>query len=250
MLIYIIIFSILYIYTYSIIDTMYFEPAEKRNIEEFNNAEPKYPCINKKGHFAIYRKGKKNHRVLILAHGNAGSFLDKDYIIDKLEEYTGDIYLFEYPGFSGLPGKTNIKNCVNELMFWIKYLKPKYKKIDLYGESIGGGIVIETCRRYQINFINKIYLQSTFTSMNDVIKDMNSGLHAIYKLLLLDDLNTAKNLKNIKCKKFVVIHSPDDKLINYEQALKNFYILKKLKKNVKFIKGSGFHGNTLFTLKK
>lgn len=249
MLIYIIVSSILYIYAYLTIDCLYFEPAKARNIEGFNLTNPKYKCKKKEHHYALFRKGTNKNKVMIVAHGNAGSFLDRGYLIDKLEKYTGDIYMFEYPGFSGVSGKANIKNCVNELLFWINYLKPKYKKIDLFGESIGGGLVIETCKKYSIDFINKIYLQSTFTSMNDVIKGINSGLLVLYNFLLLDDLNTFDNLKYIKCNKFVVIHSPEDKLINYDQALKNYTLLKTMDKKVKFIEGRGTHGNTLFELK-
>jgi esterase/lipase len=250
MIIYIIIFAILYTFIYSTIDGLYFEPSPNRNIEEFNNKNPKYNCIKKQNHYALFRKGKKSHKVMLIAHGNAGSFLDRSYVIDKLEKYTGDVYMFEYPGFSGIPGRSNITNCVNELLFWINSLKPKYEKIDLFGESIGGGIVIETCVRHSLNCINKIYLQSSFTSMKNVIKDLSLGLYILYKFLLLDDLNNNKNLKNILCNKFVIIHSPDDMLIKYEQALQNYETLKKLNKKVKFIEGSGFHGNTLFELKK
>jgi hypothetical protein len=187
---------------------------------------------------------------MIVAHGNAGSFLDRGYMLDKLEKYSGDIYLFEYPGFSGVEGKTNITNCISELLFWINHLRPQYKKMDLFGESIGGGLVVETCSKYGINFINKIYLQSTFTSMADVIQNLNSGLYMLYNVLFLDDLNTAKSLKDVYCKKWVIIHSPDDLLIEYDQALKNYSILEKLNRRVKFIRGSGHHGNTLFELKK
>lgn len=249
MLIYLAIFSIMYIYAHSTIDSLYFEPTKARNIEDFNLTNPKYKCKKKGHHYALFRKGTNKNKVMIIAHGNAGSFLDRDYLIDKLEKYTGDIFLFEYPGFSGVPGNTNINNCVNELLFWINYLKPKYKKMDLFGESIGGGIVIETCKIHSIDFINKIYLQSTFTSLNDVIKDLNYGLSLLYNFLLLDDFNTIDNLKYIKCNKFVVIHSSEDKLINYDQALKNYSMLKKLDKKVKFIEGRGTHGNTLFELK-
>jgi hypothetical protein len=249
MLIYLAIFSIIYVYAYSSIDSLYFEPAKARNIEEFNLTNPKYKCKKKGHHYALFKKGTNKNKVMIVAHGNAGSFLDRSYVIDKLEKYKGDIYMFEYPGFSGVPGKANIKNSVNELLFWINYLKPKYKKMDLFGESIGGGIVIETCKKHSIDFINKIYLQSTFTSMNDVIKGMNSGLLLLYNFLVLDDLNTFNNLKYIQCNKFVVIHSPEDKLIEYDQALKNYTMLKKLDKKVKFIEGRGTHGNTLFELK-
>jgi len=248
MLLYILLITVFIIFLNFRIDYLYFEPASKRKIENFNKTNPPYPCIRVGSHYAIYKKGTNFDKVLIIAHGNAGSFLDRDYLIDKLSSYSGDIYLFEYPGFSGLKGKATINSCVNEIMFWIKYLKPKYKKIDLFGESIGGGLIIETCVKHSLNFINKIYLQSTFTSMKDVIYDMNYGLYLFYNLLLFDDLNTSKSLKKIQCEKFVIIHSKDDKLINYSQSQKNFRILQNLNKKVKFIEGSGSHGNTLFEL--
>ena len=249
MLIYFLVFSIFYTYARSTIDCLYFEPAKKRDMEEFNNLNPDYPCVKIDNHYALYRKGKNPNKVMIVAHGNAGSFLDRGYVLDKLEKYSGDIYLFEYPGFSGISGKTNIENCVGELMFWIQHLKPKYKKMDLFGESIGGGIIIETCSKHSINFINRIYLQSTFTSMSDVIRDLHSGLYLLYNILFLDDLNTNKSLENVLCNKWVIIHSPDDTLIKYQQAQKNYMLLQKLNKQVKFIKGRGTHGNTLFELK-
>jgi len=250
MLLYLLIFSVLYAFVHLTADRLYFEPAQKRNIENFNNSNPKYPCIKIQNHYALFREGTNKKKVMIVAHGNAGSFLDRDYVFEKLKGYSGDIYLFEYPGFSGVEGRTNIKNCVNELMFWIMHLKPKYKKMDLFGESIGGGLVIEACSTHSLKFINKIYLQSTFTSMGDVIRDLNSALYTLYNVLWLDDLNTSKSLNNVHCNKFVVIHSPSDRLISYEHSKKNLAILQKLNKKVKFIEGTGPHGNTIFELAK
>ena len=78
---------------------------------------------------------------------------------------------------------------------------------------------------------------------------MNYKLYLLYKILCLDDLNTNKNLKNVLCDKFVIIHSPEDKLIKYSQALKNYKTLNKLNKKVKFITDSGIHRDTKFLLK-
>lgn len=239
-------FTLFYIYIKKNIDCLYFYPAPPRNIEKFNNKNPQYQCINIDDHYALIKNGTKN-KALIMCHGNAGSFLDRNYMIDKMNKYNGDIYLIEYPGFTGLKGKTNIENCVNELYFWINHLKKKYSKIDLYGESIGGGIIAETCYKYNIK-INKIYLQSTFTSIKDVVKNINQYLFLFYKLFMLDDLNTHSKLKYILCNKYIIIHSKDDKLINYKQAEKNYKLLKKLGKKTKLIQGYGDHNNTYFEL--
>lgn len=250
----IIIFVIIYLLVRMNIDRMYFEPFNdfgffnSNYFENFNNINEKYKFINKNGHYALFKNGKNKKRVMIIAHGNAGSFLDRKLLIDNLDNYSGDIYAIEYPGFSGLPGTSNIYNCVEEIMFWINLLKPKYKKIDLFGESIGGGLIIETCIKYSLNCINKIYLQSTFSSLKNVIKDLNYNLYILYNILLLDDLNTYENLKKINCNKFVIIHSLNDRLINYEQSLSNYELLKKLNKKVKFIEGEGGHSDTQFKL--
>lgn len=257
MILQLILFLIIIIIIYYHADLFYFERSPKINLETFNMTNLGWELVNiQNKHYAIFKpnknqisKGKKN-RVMIIAHGNAGSFLSRDYLLEKLSNYSGDIYLLEYPGFSGVKGITNIKNCCNSILFWINYVKPHYEKIDLYGESIGGGLIIETCYRYQLNFINKIYLQSTFTSLKDVIKDMNKLLSLIYSIFLLDDLNTYKKLDKISCKKFVVIHSKQDELIDYSQGIKNYLRLKSLGKKVKFIKANGSHGNSLFCIEK
>ncbi len=76
MLFYLLAFSALYTYFRSTIDRLYFEPAKKRNLEGFNNLNPIYPCVNIDNHYALFRKGKNSSKVMIVAHGNAGSFLD------------------------------------------------------------------------------------------------------------------------------------------------------------------------------
>jgi esterase/lipase len=237
-----------YFLTRKHIDKLYFSPDTRYNVENFTG-KTNFIHLKLDGHHALFKRGTKNTCMLV-AHGNAGSFFDREYLFDKLKDYSGDIYIFEYSGFSGVVGEANISGIVDEFMFWYNYLSNtiKYKSIDLYGESIGGGIIVEACVKHSIMNINKIFLQSSFSSLKDIIYKMNYSMYLLYNFLLLDDLNTSARLEKINCNKIIIIHSPQDDLIDYSQARKNYHILKKLKKNVIFIKGTGSHNNTQFDL--
>ena len=243
------------------IDKYYFKQCRNRMNDIKNYESTKFKIVNKDNHYALAKinKNKVNNvnNVMIVAHGNAGSFLDREYLFDNLENYDGDIYVIEYQGFSGIAGKTCIKNCTKEIFYWIHTLSDKYDKIDLYGESIGGGLIIETFVHYKLNDlskhdiinINNIYLQSTFTSMSDVLYDLDYKLYLLYNFLLMDDLNTFKNIKKInECNKIIIIHSKEDQLINFNQAIQNYREFKKYNKNVKFIYATGDHQHTKFNL--
>jgi hypothetical protein len=253
-----IIFIILYLFIKMNINKYYFKQGRCRMNDIKNYKSTKFKIANKDNHYALTKINKnKTNNVMIVAHGNAGSFLDREYLFDNLENYDGDIYVIEYPGFSGIDGKTCIKNCISEIFYWIKTLSNQYHKIDLYGESIGGGLIIETFVYYKLNNftkngiinINNIYLQSTFTSMSDVLYSLDYKLYLLYKFLLIDDLNTLKNIKNIyECNKIFIIHSKEDQLINFNHAMINYKEFKKYNKNVKFIYATGDHQHTKFNL--
>lgn len=249
----IVIFAILYIKKN--VDKYYFKQGRCRMNDIKNYESTTFKIVNKDNHYALTKINKnKANNVMIVAHGNAGSFLDREYLFDNLKNYDGDIYVIEYQGFSGIAGKTCIKNCTKEIFYWIHTLSDKYDKIDLYGESIGGGLIIETFVHYKLNKISKyninnIYLQSTFTSMSDVLYDLDYNLYLLYNFLLMDDLNTFKNIKNIvNCDKVIIIHSPTDQLIKFEQAIQNYNEFKKHNIDVKFIYATGDHQHTKFNL--
>lgn len=251
------IFVMFYLFIRTKISKYYFNKNEDRTHDIKNYRSNKYKIINENKYYALVKNNKKiNDKVMIVAHGNAGSFLDREYLLNNLNNYDGDIYIIEYSGFSGIGGEISIKNCIEDIFYWICKVNKQYKYIDLYGESIGGGLIIETYNHYKLNKISKygvfninnIYLQSTFTSMSDVLYDLDYKLYLLYKFLLMDDLNTLKNIKNIKCNNVIIIHSKTDQLINFTHALRNYNEFKKHNINVKLIHAVGDHQHAKFTL--
>jgi alpha-beta hydrolase superfamily lysophospholipase len=218
----------------------------------------KNKIINIKNSYAITNlKNKPNKRCLLISHGNSGNITQYDKIISDLEkQYDGDIYCFEYPGFGFYKGIANINNSVNENLKWLNILNNEYREIDLWGFSIGGGIMIETLTKisklpnYQeINDkINNIYIHGSFSNIKNVIYHRNTQLGDFYSLLKFNDLHTKQNLKHsvLKNKKIIILHSKDDKIVPYQESIINYNTAKKLKLNTRFIEIKGNHNNYIF----
>jgi hypothetical protein len=239
----ILLFIVIYIYIYQIIDELYLEPIllnNKYNTDNLLNIDNK--------HYAIYEK-RNTKRIMLIAKGYDGNLETFNKIFKKIKNiYDYDLIYYEYPGFGLLNSKrANIYNCIEETYFWIKYIeKLNYEKIDFMGFSMGGGIIIESLINYNINYANNIYLLSTFSCINDVLYSMNYFNYFLHLFFLKKyNLNICDNLSKIKCNNLCFIHSKDDKKIPYDFAIINYNTNKNIKNKI-FIEISGEHNNPFF----
>lgn len=195
---------------------------------------------------------KTKNKGLLIAHGNAGSIYGRETMITLLaSKFDQDIYCMEYPGFADCSGTLSITNCVKEVNIWIEELSRKgYDEISLYGESIGGGIIVQALKNLDqtspilSNKIKKVYLQSTFASISSLLAKSMPLLSTIYNLTFRNDLDTMSVLKNRNITKnrfFYLIHSRGDTLIPYSEAEAN---LEALGINGKLIETTGDHNTT------
>ena len=229
----------------------YMSPTRNRIIVPSNNH---YAITNN-----ILNKLKLDRPCLLISHGNAGNISNRDYLLDILNKYDGDIYCYEYPGFGKCKGYVSIFSCIQEHIYWLECLSQKYPKIDVWGESIGGGIVVETLCRLDdskhkniIEKIGRIYLQSTFSSIYNVIKTLNPNLALCYYVLLFDDLEVTRSLKhNDFISKFnnndiILLHSRTDEIIPFSEAEINYNTCLQNKLKSKLIEIKGAHNNISF----
>ncbi len=212
------------------------------------NFSSRHNIIKSDNQCAIHKIGINKNKCLLISHGNAGNIFIRDTLLDNLANYDGDIYCYEYTGFGLLNGESpSIDKCIGNCIYWLEYVNSRYDIIDMYGESIGGGITMETIKQIRdkdyYNKINDIYLQSTFSSIKNLLNGTFIG--SIYGLLGLDDLNTIDNFDIIKNdgKKIIIIHSKDDDIIPYCHAKDNFRRCKQLSINTVFNKIGGSHNN-------
>jgi esterase/lipase len=243
MIIILLLFIVIYIYIYQIIDELYLEPIllnNKYNTDNLLNIDDK--------HYAIYEK-RNTKRIMLIAKGNHGNLETFNKIFEKIKNiYDYDLLYYEYPGFGLLNlQKANIDNCIEETYFWIKYVKNlNYEIIDFMGFSIGGGIIIESLIKYNINYANNIYLLSTFSCVNDVLYSMNYFNYFLHLFFLKkNNLNICNNLEKTKCNAIYIIHSKDDEIINYYLAIKNYNEIKSVTNTI-FIEIFGKHNNPFF----
>jgi esterase/lipase len=237
----ILIIVVLYIIIYIKLDTFILNPT-KINKYKSNNI---LNIDNK--HYAIFIK-KNTDRILLLCGASKGNL---DVYYEELSKYhymyDYDILCIEYPGYGVIKRECSIDNCIKEIYFWIQYIKNLgYKTIDVGGYSIGGGIMIECLKKYNITYINNIYLVATFTSLVEVVYKKNYLLYLIHEIFLKKhNLDTYTNLKDIHCNKLYIIHSIEDNLIPFNMAQKNFLSECKNIKNKSFIIGKGKHSKII-----
>ena len=196
-------------------------------------------------------------RCLLISHGNAGNIYNRVGLLDDLSHYPGDIICYEYDGFGLLEHKSiSIANCRANHLFWLKYLLTQgYKQFDLWGESIGGGIVMETLDYLQLNDfgvpynelilprINQVYLQSTFSSIRSLLSRMGTVLYYVYSALFLNDLDTQSTISKFRGSPitFNILHSRSDEIIPYQEAKNNYAECIKNRVHAKFWNIGGTH---------
>jgi len=224
------IFVIVYMYVYSKVDGFYLQPIilDKykfdipANKDKFININNEHCAIYERRNSAIYER-RNTDRILLISCGNYGNL---DYYYDKINIfkviYDYDILCYEYPGFGIINKEATMDNCYKETYFWIEYIKKLgYKTFDFMGYSLGGGIIIECFRRYNITYANNIYLVATFTSLSELLFETNYGNYLIQGIFLKkDNLNTFCNLRNIYCNTLYIIHSKEDERIPINLAIK------------------------------
>lgn len=170
-----------------------------------------------------YKNSITENKCILFFHGNAGNISFRFNYIQKFYELGFSILIFDYPGFGLSTGIPNEKSCVNCGDMFYKYLvnEKKFlsKNIIFYGESIGGSIASSVANIHNIKYL---ILQSTFTDIKEIIKNIIS-----FNIFMMDNIgfNTLNNVmirhklnKLTKKMKTFIIHSNDDELIDTSHA--------------------------------
>jgi esterase/lipase len=170
-----------------------------------------------------YKNSLTLNRCILFFHGNAGNISFRLNYLEKFAELGFSIMIFDYPGFGLSTGTPNESLCIKCGELFYNYLiKEKSilsKDIIFYGESIGGSIALSVANIYNIKYL---ILQSTFTDIKDIIKNIMK-----FDIFLLSNIGfeTIENLKKRykinrlnKKMKTLIIHSNNDELIDIKHA--------------------------------
>ena len=180
-----------------------------------------------------YKNSLTQNKCILFFHGNAGNISFRLNYIEKFSELGFSILIFDYPGFGLSTGIPNEKICIKCSNIFYKYLindkKFLCKDIIFYGESIGGSIASSVANIHNVKYL---ILQSTFTDIKEIIKNIIS-----FNIFMMDNIGfeTLENLK-IRYKinklnkkmKTLIIHSNNDELIDISHSEKLLEFSDKL----------------------
>jgi esterase/lipase len=188
-----------------------------------------------------YKNSITQSKCILFFHGNAGNISFRLNYIEKLYDLGFSLLFFDYPGFGLSTGVPDEDLCIKCGQEFYKYLTNNKnfscRDIILYGESIGGSIASSVANIYNVKYL---ILQSTFTDIKEIIKLVTTftifsgavGFETLENLKIRFKLN-----KLTKKMKTLIIHSPDDELIDVSHA-------DKLSKYAdKLLITSGSHSN-------
>lgn len=156
--------------------------------------------------------------VVLYCHGNSGNISHSVDILDAFRKMGLSTFIFDYRGFGESTGKPSEKGLILDAEtawnFLIVQKSITPGKIILFGSSLGGAMASRLARLYCPAML---ILESSFTSLDDVIKD--SAPHWLPSEYLVSGMYVTKEyLKDVKCP-VLIIHSKDDKLISVKHGM-------------------------------
>jgi len=108
---------------------------------------------------------------LLFCHGNAGNISHRLDKAARLISTGANVFLFDYRGYGQSSGGPSEKGMYRDAEAAYQYLTAtkglRDKSIILYGESLGGGVAVETALRYPSG---GLILESAFTSTVDMAR--------------------------------------------------------------------------------
>jgi hypothetical protein len=130
----------------------------------------------------------------VVAHGNAGSALDRVYYVEPLLAFGYRVILLEYPGYGCREGKPAEADIVSDVRESIRLVREHYQTpILLIGESLGSGVAAESVVGLE-DQIQGVILFTPWDDLPSVAQSVYWFLPARY--LAREHYNSVQNLKD------------------------------------------------------
>lgn len=184
--------------------------------------------------YLLPAKEKTNYSVIYL-HGNADNVSSWYQACTELQKQVPVNFLIvDYRGYGKSTGTPTREGVIKDALAMYKYLTSKGFKsaeISVYGRSIGGAIGLELATREKIK---SIVVQSSFTSLKDVAKDIYPMLPSI--IVRNDLLNSKELIKKIKIP-ILISHGSNDEIVPVNHSFKLYELANEPKKLI-ILKGA------------
>jgi fermentation-respiration switch protein FrsA (DUF1100 family) len=188
-------------------------------------------------YLAARTNSPRGHLAVLICHGNGGNISDRANLYHAWLQTGVAIFAFDYRGYGlseGRPGEEGTYLDAQAAYHWLA--QKGFTNIIAYGESLGGGIASELCRREKMC---GLILQSTFTSIPDIGAKMFPWLPVRWLAKIKYDTHSKLLRLQIPV---LVMHSRTDELVPFEFAVRNFTAAREPKL---FWEISGGHNEAL-----
>lgn len=183
---------------------------------------------------------EKTKKVILLLHGNGDNATTWYRTCVNLQRNVkANTFVIDYRGYGKSTGKPTPQGAINDALAMHEYILSKGispKDLSLFGISLGGAISLELGKRKEVN---SIILQSTFSSLADIAKDIYPFLPSF--IVKKDVFNSLENIKEVNCP-ILISHGTSDLLINKKHSERLFEAAKEkstLPRELIILKGAG-----------
>ncbi|HAU1151784.1 TPA: alpha/beta hydrolase [Legionella pneumophila] len=211
---------------------IYFPNRHTPKLEDYNASDMKIVSLHTEDNLHLkswYIPAGKHRPTILYLHGNAGHIGYRMPLAREFIDAGLGVFLLEYRGYGGNPGKPNEKGLYEDgeaaIEFLIQHGVPS-KSVILYGESIGTGVATQLATKYPVC---AVILQSPFTSLTRLAQ-----YH--YPLNFLkpwDQYNSLARMKKIHAP-LLVLHGKLDQIVPYQEGLNVFNEANEPKKMLSF----------------
>jgi len=179
-------------------------------------------------------------KTIIFYHGNTGDIGSR---VEKIRHFLDagyGVYLCEYRGFAGNPGRISEDGFYQDARAALNWLaKHGYAPSTwvIYGESIGSGPAVQMAMEYKAKYL---ILDGGFSNAYDVAEGKYFWLPVSY--LLKDKYDNISKIKNVHAS-LLMLHGDHDQVVPYPLGKKLFDAAHEPKK---FVTVKGGHHSDLY----
>lgn len=161
--------------------------------------------------------------IVFYFHNHAGNISNSFSFVEVFKNLNYSALLMDYRGYGKSTGKFNEQLMLSDAKLWYDFVKNIYDqdRIVIIGRGLGATFATYIAAK---NTPKHLFLGSPFYNLNTVSKKQYPYL--LIGLILKYKFDTAKYLKNVKCKTYI-FHGEKDNLVHYTNSVKLSEISKE-----------------------
>ena len=166
---------------------------------------------------------------IVLFHGNGGWSLERAYYVEALTRRGFRVFLYEYPGYGGRPGRPGEAAIVPDAQALVRSLdQAGYGPVYVWGESLGSGVAAAVCADATLP-VHGLALLTPWDTIANVGLSIYPYLPV--RLLMIDKYDSISNLEHFR-HPICVIRSEHDDIIPPPLTLNLYAHLPEPKKMI------------------